>query len=439
MLSIFKGWFRQAANPIGVDFGSDCLRMAQVAPVGNEWRLIAAASADVPSHVRHDPGARVQFFIDTARELLAAGRFSGRSALIALPASSMFIQHLRLAKMDDEETRKAIPWEARGKIPIDPSHALLRHHVAGEVYHDQEQKNEVIVMAAARELINHLLAMAARARLDVAGICVEPKVIVDCFTHIYRRRTDAEVTSCFVDLGCSGTRVVIARGGHMLFARSIPVGGDHFTRAVASALGISYQDAKLLRLRLAEARPAPTAVREKQEVPVEAHVAEGFAILNAAVAAAQRQTAESGRPAAPARAAHAPQTPAPDPADINALGERVEAACRDVLNKLVEELDMCRRYHEATFPNRPVDRLIFVGGEARQRWLCQRIAEELNLTAQVGDPLVRMGRLSDVGIESGIDRRQPQPQWTVAIGLSLGEPRAAAAHGGAESVREDNP
>ena len=52
--------------------------------------------------------------------------------------------------------------------------------------------------------------------------------------------------------------------------------------------------------------------------------------------------------------------------------------------------------------------------------LCQQIARSMSLAAQVGDPLVRMGRTSDVGVESGIDRRQPQPSWSVALGLSMG-------------------
>jgi Tfp pilus assembly PilM family ATPase len=98
----------------------------------------------------------------------------------------------------------------------------------------------------------------------------------------------------------------------------------------------------------------------------------------------------------------------------------IEQSVRDPLNRLIEELNLCRRYHEATFPNKTVDRLIFVGGEARQRSLCAHVAREMGLAAQVGDPLVRMGRISDVGIESGIDRRQPQPNWSVAIGLSIG-------------------
>ena len=239
MLSFVKNWLNAAARPIGIDFGSDSLKLAQVARAGNEWRLAAAACADVPGHVRRDVGARMNFFVQTVRELLAQGNFSGRRAYLALPMSSMFIQHLRLARMDDEAMKKAIPWEARGKLPIDPSHALIRHHVAGDVYNEQEPKSEVIIMAAGRDLVNQFLQIAAKARLDVVGMNVEPRVIVDCFANIYRRKSDAEVTNCFVDMGCSGTRAVIARGTHILFARSINIGGDHLTRAVASALGIT--------------------------------------------------------------------------------------------------------------------------------------------------------------------------------------------------------
>ena len=99
----------------------------------------------------------------------------------------------------------------------------------------------------------------------------------------------------------------------------------------------------------------------------------------------------------------------------------------ELAQKIVGELDLCRRYYEATFPNKPVQRLLFVGGEARQRSLCAHVARELGLAAQIGDPMVRMGRISEIGVESGMDRRQPQPAWAVAIGLSMGPVAAAAA------------
>jgi type IV pilus assembly protein PilM len=421
MLSFVKNWLGGKANPIGVDFGSDSLKLAQVARVDNEWRLMAAASTDIPSHARHDVGMRMQFLVGALKDLLAQGNFSGRTAVLALPASAMFIQHLRVPKMDEAALKKALPWEARGKIPIDPSHALLRHHIAGDVYQEQEAKDEIILMAAGRDLINQYLDTAAKAKLDVVGMNVEPKAVIDCFGHIYRRKTDEDTTNCFIDIGCSGTRAVIARSNHMLFARGIPIGGDHFTQAVAASMNIKEEDAKLLRLRLCNLQPAAAEVKPKQTAVIEQSPnAEGFAMLGAALSAAKKEHRIEGTAGGGVAMLEAP---ADDP---QSQLQGVERACREPLHKLIEELDLCRRYYEATFQNRPVDRLVFIGGEAKHRWLCQHIAQELGIAAQVGDPLVRMGRTCEVGPESGIDRRQPQPNWAVAIGLSMGPVKVAA-------------
>jgi type IV pilus assembly protein PilM len=430
MFGLLKTFVASNANPIGIDFGSDCLRMVQMQTIDGEPRIIAAASADVPSHVRNDPTARASFFAETARDLLAQGKFKGRQAILALPAAQMYIQHLRIPKMDDEALKKALPWEARGKLPIDPSHALLRHTVAGEIYQDSEPKDEVILMAAARETVNSLLASAVKAKLDVLGMNVEPMAIVDCFNHVYRRKADQTSINLFVDIGFKSSRAIIAEGSRILFARVIAVGGEHLNRAVAQALGIGAEEAKLLRIKLCQAQPALDEHRARQEIHAEVKQAEqapaeeGFALLNASLAAASK----SQNVDAPAQSSTATLT-APtsrravkgklpdDPAEQTVL---VEEAIHEPLVRLVEELGLCRRYYEATFQNKPVEKLIFVGGEAKQRRLCQHIARDMSLAAQVGDPLVRMGRISDIGIESGIDRRQPQPGWATAIGLSLG-------------------
>ena len=449
MLGLVQNWFTPTSNPIGVDFGTDTLRLAQVEPTENgEWHLVAAASADVPATMRQDPTARLNFFAETVRDLLASGSFRGRRAVLSLPAASMFIQHIRMPKLDEEELKKALPWEARGKLPIDPSHALLRHIIAGEIYQEQEQKNEVIVMAASRELVNQLLGAAAKAKLDVVGMNVEPKALVDCFTQIYRRKTDVEQTSCYVDIGCLGTRAVIARGAQVLFARNIQVGGEHFNRAVANSLKISLDDAKVLRIKLCAAQAqaaaqnaagnaaakqaAKPAARQAAKpaarpaaAPQEETLDQAFPLLGAAMNASRKAAADAAGGTTVAKAPPAqPRVAAPAPGDLGSdLQEQarlVEQACAEPLAKLIEELDLCRRYHESTFTTKPVDRLVFVGGEARHRGLCQQIARQLSLAAQVGDPLVRMARNSDVGVESGIDRRQPQPSWAIAIGLSMG-------------------
>ncbi len=424
MLNFVQNFFAAKANPIGVDFGSDSLRLAQVQlmPSG-EYRLFAAASADVPGRVRRDPAARIAFFVESTRDLLAQGKFRGRQAILALPAASMVVQHLRMPRLAEAELKKALPWEAKGVLPIDPSQALMRHIVAGEIYQDQEPRHEVIVLAAAQSFVTQFLAAAAKAKLDVIGMNVEPKAITDCFAAIYRRKTDAEAINLFVDIGCGSTRAMIAQQRQIFFARTIPVGGDHFTQAVAEAMKMTFEEAKLLRAKLAHLSAAATAEAAAQNAHPQRHeehreeqqddsADNSFALLRSAGAATT--TLEYAQPKTAVREHLAGINQSQDES------RRVEQACAQTRDQLIEELNLCRRYYEATFPDRPVDRLIFVGGEARQRALCAHIAREMGLAAQVGDPLVRMGRISDIGVQSGIDRRQPQPNWAVAIGLSIG-------------------
>jgi Tfp pilus assembly PilM family ATPase len=258
---------------------------------------------------------------------------------------------------------------------------------------------------------------------------VEPKAIVDCFTHLYRRKNDSGITNFFVDIGCAGTRAFIARGSHILFARAIHIAGDHFTRAVASAFGLGLDEAKLLRLKLCNAaaperRQSEQAPEREAEAPAEeGGRMEGMAMLGAALAAARgggdaKRPAPAGGAARPARGEA--NAAAMQANDTQQQVLRIEQACRDPLNKLIHELEGCRRYYEATFPNKPVDRLVFVGGEAKHRNLCQHVAREMGLAAQVGDPMVRLSKVADIPADAGIDPTQPQPNWAVALGLSMG-------------------
>jgi Tfp pilus assembly PilM family ATPase len=255
----------------------------------------------------------------------------------------------------------------------------------------------------------------------------------------------------------------VARGTEILFARTIPVGGDHFSRATANGLKIKLDEAKLLRVKLAQlgivaaaasqpaAQAAPVAPKRQApaEVPVPASddqsIENSFALLPAGVREDRRRS-ELGPATAVAEApvdAVAATPPAAAPGIDPVLGKQakqVEEACKDSLNRLVEELELCRRYYETTFQDKPVQRLMFLGGEARQKALCQHIARAMGLAAQVGDPLPRLKRENDGedGIEC-LDRKSQHPSWAVAIGLSIGPAAgsaaaaAAAAAAGSES------
>jgi Tfp pilus assembly PilM family ATPase len=95
---------------------------------------------------------------------------------------------------------------------------------------------------------------------------------------------------------------------------------------------------------------------------------------------------------------------------------RMATIAREAVESLADELNMCMRYHGALFPDHPVQRALFAGGEARDRGLCQALAETLELPVKVGDPLAPL--LSREARSALDDPAGPHSAWAVAFGLA---------------------
>ncbi len=390
-------WFANRVTPISIDIGTDTIKLLQTEPAKDgQHRLIAAACEVIPAEVRtagNTPAKaaeRDNFVGDAIKRMLNEG-FRGKQVVTCLPSSHMSVQHLRMAKMSAEDLIKALPFEASGKLPFDAGRAVLRHTIAGEVYQNNEAKQEVILMAAPREAVDRHLNLLSKAKLEVVGIHVEPTALIECFSHIFKRKGDENISTMFIDMGAGSTHVVIAHGKNMVFAKHITVGGDHFNKRIAD----------LLKLDLVKARDLRIKVTHQQ-----AQVGR----LPAGVVAIG-QTADNAHPLGK-------QNGSPDTEASADSIDKVTHALAEPLNTLVTELELCLRYYESIFPGRTVDRAIFVGGESRHVSLCQAIAQRLALPATLGDPLARLSK--DGVAKTAVDLRQPQPGWAIAVGLAIG-------------------
>ncbi|HUT01951.1 MAG TPA: type IV pilus assembly protein PilM [Phycisphaerae bacterium] len=346
--------------PIGVDLGSSVVKLAQLREADGTFDLIGAGSADVPPRCQGDFQARLDFCASAIRRILPSGGFRGRECIMSIPAAATFVHHVKIPKVPPEQVQEAVLRELQGKLPFPAEEAEIRHIIAGDVVGEGEARLEVIVVAARRSMVMAQLAMARRAKLHVAGINVESCAIVECFARLFRRANDQKRAILFVDLGQSSTQVVLSHGRQIVFARNISVAGCTFDAAIAESLGISPEEAAEIRRKL------------------------------------------NGEPET-------------DPRVVE-----MHSCMADAVDQLVDEITQCLRYYESVFRTSAIERVIFLGGQATDRNLCQLIAQRLNLPAQIGDPLVRTGNMQGGALEAGIDRREPQPCWAVAIGLSLG-------------------
>ena len=354
--------------PIGVDLGTSIAKLAQMKVREDGIELLAAGAVEIPPEARMDRRARLRWLAEGIPRVLQSKLFKGRQCILGLPAQDVSVHHVKLPKASAEDTARAVVMELEGKLPCPTDQAVVRHVVAGDLYGDGEPRQEVIAIAVQRSTLEEYLGLARRVRLDVVGVNVECCAIVECFARLFRRTGDSARTTMYLDIGHSSTQVVLSHGQRMVFARNLAMGGERFDKAVAAGMEISPEQAHALR----------------------------------------RELSGEGKK---------------DPAAEEALYHMLD----DAVAGLVEELNQCIRYYESVFRNQLIERAIFVGGQAYDKRLCQTVARQLNLPAQVADPLVRVKRVEGAGLEWGLDRRNPQPDWAVAVGLSLGAGQEAAA------------
>lgn len=345
--------------PIGLDLGSSAAKLVQLRVLKDGIELAAFGNVEIPEHIRKDQFARLDFFSHNIPRVLRADSFKGRKCILGLPAENTFVRHVKVPRLDPKATEKAIRRAVQSELPYPINEAMVRHIVAGEVYDDGETRQEIIVVAIPLSTLDAYLTMTNRAGLEVVGVSVEPLALVQCFTGLFDWGADTEKAILYIDLGSASTQVVIAHGKNVVFARNLSRGADQIDQEIAKGMNISVDEAHKKRLHVQQEN-----IKESQRRAV-------------------YKWADSW---------------------IEAIGQNIEH---------------CLRYYESMFRKSGVDRMIFAGGQAKDRKLCQALAQYMNLPAQIGNPMVglKVGEKAKAFLG---ENQSFRPGLTVGIGLSLG-------------------
>jgi len=406
---------RTRLSPIAVDFGADSIKLLQVIAV-DPPQLVAAAAIELPEAARTDMTARAAFIPDAVKQLVADQPFRGRKAICSIPAFHTLVQNLQVpGGADDFEAQVGL--QLQQHLNVNPARMVLRSLVVDGL--QSSQKQEVVCMAASLDVVMSHIELARRAKLDAVGLHCEPVAMMTAFRHLYRRQGDDQRTTAFIDIGAVVTKIVIAHGSAIVLAKTIHTAGDHFTRHCAKTRGVSFEQAKAIRIQQTQAEP-PSSRQDRGAMPqcplpatamtMPARSAGLATIAEPGPGSAEPPAQPPVQPPVQVTSQPNPDSPPPDP-----------IAGSDALDCLIDELMLCLRYHRNLFPERSVEKLVFLGGESRDIELCQKLARAVGIGAQLGDPLARLARTGNSRSAPGVDLRRPQPGWAVPMGLCLGE------------------
>lgn len=220
------GFNAKKTFPIGVDLGSEYIRMAQLGRNKQSLFLQTAGLAQKPDDVTIDSPAWQRWAIESVKTIIHKESFKGKSIVTALPVSELFIEPIKVPRSSLNRLGEIIPQKIHKHLPF-PAEKAIYQHVIPEFQEANVGEANVLAIAADREKVNRHLAIYEKAGLDVAGISIWPVAMVRSFMGFFcRRSNEQERIALLLAIGTNHTKVVITRGTDLLFARMVSIGHE---------------------------------------------------------------------------------------------------------------------------------------------------------------------------------------------------------------------
>jgi type IV pilus assembly protein PilM len=238
--------FGIGAKPIiGLDIGSSAIKLVEAEKKRGGWVVRSYTSITLPEDSIVD-GEIVNHaaVVEAIRSLVKESSVKSKLACTSVAGSSVIIKHISIPKTAPKELEDQVYWEAEQYIPFDIQEISLDFDVVQEDAGDG--KMDILLVAAKKDFIEKRLAAVKEAGLDPQVLEVDVLALANVFWENYEMTPDNAVV--LVDVGASLTKINIVSDKTTIFTRDVAVGGKNLTQEVQNKLGISFQEAEVLKI-----------------------------------------------------------------------------------------------------------------------------------------------------------------------------------------------
>lgn len=376
---------KKLSSVLGVDIGSQTIKVAEVKVLGGKPTITAIGMAQTPEgsvdHIGiHDPDG----VSGVLKQLCASTGVTVGDVVVSVAGQgSVLVRTLEVPAMNDAELKQHMDWEITRNIPFAES-TVVSDYKAFPPEPNNSQNMDVVMAISPQSAIDSIVGLVKKSGRKPAAIDVEPLGIARTLSTSYREDYSGK-SVCVVDIGHKTTAINVYKDGKLMMPRQVPIGGEMMTRSIADNLNVSFEEAQRLKETVAE---------------VPAAAASGSGAFNPFDTGGTGAATQSFTPynpfadpdealASPAAEADPVPVPAEEPqaapATTSGDANRVYNAMAPILEEFVAEVRRSVDYYRSKGGD--VDVLMLCGGGAHLKGLSEFLQTAIGLPCQEMDPL----------------------------------------------------
>jgi type IV pilus assembly protein PilM len=236
-----KMFARKSKTSVGLDIGSSLIKVVEVDHSKDTPRLTRYGIVKLPPEAIVEGEVMDQsLVVQGIQECMAKAGVTAKNVVTAVSGRAVIVKKVVMDKMNPDDAKEAIFWEAEQHVPFDIDDVCLDFQVLNDDVGANQM--EILLVAAKKEMVNAHAAIVKDAGLNPIVIDVDSFAIQNAVESTGDSGVGRVVG--LVNIGSDVTNINIIQNNIPYFTRDLSVGSNVFVEAVQRELGVTFEEAE---------------------------------------------------------------------------------------------------------------------------------------------------------------------------------------------------
>src|SRR6476661_1678330 len=247
-----------------LDIGQAALKALKLVPGDTPDQVVAEAFdfVEYPKILSQPDADPEQLVREALETFLERNELKGCKVAIAVPGQAGLVKFIKLPPVEKKRIPDIVKFEAKQQIPFALDEVVWAYQQIGDEDEDGDDDEfmmaEVGLFAMKRDQINRAILPLTVAGIEVDIVQMAPIALYNFIAYDQIKGSGSKDSVVVLDIGADNTDLIITDGTR-IWQRNVPIGGNHFTRALTKELKLTFAKAEHLK-RNATKAPDPRSI-----------------------------------------------------------------------------------------------------------------------------------------------------------------------------------
>lgn len=254
----------------GIDVGQCALKALRLEVIDGQVTATAFDYVEHPKILSQPDADPDQLTREALETFLSRNAIKGDLIAMSIAGQSGLARFVKLPPVEEKKIADIVRFEAKQQIPFPLEEVVWDYQKisSGTVTDGFAMDTEIGLFAMKRDMISRFLHHFQGVNVEVHLVQMAPLALSNYVSYDLLKRnadgtgaaeeddddTPAGKRKCIValDLGTDGSNLIITDGQKIIWQRPIPIGGNHFTRALTKEMKLTFAKAEHLKRNAAK-------------------------------------------------------------------------------------------------------------------------------------------------------------------------------------------